>query len=134
MIRYSLRCRDGHAFESWFRSGSAYDALRDARQVACPDCNSTEVEKALMTPRVSGQDAAPEPAKEEHPLAELRRRVEAQSDYVGADFVKEARAMHEGSSARRAIYGEARIGEARKLVEDGIPVAPLPFLPRAKVN
>ncbi|HAW47084.1 MAG TPA: DUF1178 domain-containing protein, partial [Roseovarius sp.] len=32
------------------------------------------------------------------------------------------------------IYGEARPEEARRLIEDGIPVAPLPFSPRRKTN
>ena len=49
-------------------------------------------------------------------------------------FAREARAMHEGRSPERAIHGEARIDEARRLIEDGIPVAPLPFGPKRKAN
>ncbi|RVV98968.1 DUF1178 family protein [Mesobaculum littorinae] len=67
-------------------------------------------------------------------LEELRRKVEASSDYVGRDFAAEARAMHDGSKPERPIYGEARTDEARALIEDGIPVAPLPFLPKRKTN
>ena len=64
----------------------------------------------------------------------MRRQVEANSEYVGVNFVTEARAIHDGEAPERAIYGEARPEEARKLMEDGIPVAPLPFLPRRKAN
>jgi hypothetical protein len=53
---------------------------------------------------------------------------------VGTDFVKQARAMHEGEAPERAIHGEARLDEARKLAEEGIPVMPLPFLPNRKAN
>ncbi len=67
-------------------------------------------------------------------LAALRREVEENADYVGLNFVAEARAMHEGDLPSRSIYGEARIDEARKLLEDGVPVAPLPFRPIRKVN
>jgi hypothetical protein len=67
-------------------------------------------------------------------LAELRRKIEQNSDYVGMNFAKEARAMHDGTAPERAIYGEARPEEARKLLEDGIPVAPLPFIPGRKTN
>ncbi len=42
--------------------------------------------------------------------------------------------MHEGTAPERSIYGEARPDEAKKLLEDGIPVAPLPFLPGRKTN
>ena len=67
-------------------------------------------------------------------LAALRREVEKNSDYVGLNFAAEARAMHEGDAPARSIYGEARIEDARKLLEDGVPVAPLPFRPMRKVN
>lgn len=67
-------------------------------------------------------------------LRALRRQIEANSEYVGMNFAAEARAMHDGSSPERAIYGEARPEEARKLIEDGVPVAPLPFLPGRKSN
>ena len=68
------------------------------------------------------------------PLEKLRRHVEANSDYVGLSFAAEARAMHEGRVPERAIHGEARPDEARRLLEDGIPVAPLPFRPTSKTN
>jgi hypothetical protein len=67
-------------------------------------------------------------------IAALRRQIEENSEYVGLNFAAEARQMHEGDSPVRAIHGEARPDEARKLIEDGVPVAPLPFLPTRKVN
>ena len=67
-------------------------------------------------------------------LAALRRQVEETSEYVGLNFAAEARAMHEGRVPERSIYGEAKADEARRLVEDGIPVAPLPFVPARKTN
>lgn len=141
MIHYALKCENGHGFESWFQSGDAFDKVRAAGMVACPDCGSARVEKALMAPSVKvsrGQaDAplsAPPVSKRERALAELRRRVEEGSDYVGMNFAAEARAMHEGSAPERSIWGEARVDDARKLLEDGIPVAPLPFRPKSKSN
>lgn len=143
MIRYALKCDAGHGFDSWFQSAAAFDALVAARQVACPTCGSAAVDKALMAPAV--QDRAPEPAPARRPLADpasemeaalaaLRREVEANSEYVGLNFVTEARRIHAGNAPERAIHGEARLEEARKLVEEGVPVAPLPFLPARKVN
>lgn len=137
MIRYDLTCDQGHSFDSWFASAAAYDRLEAAGHVACPDCGSAKVTKALMAPAVARADTpaltAPRDPREAA-LAELRRRVEETSDYVGLSFAAEARAMHEGRIPERAIHGEAKPDEARKLIEDGVPVAPLPFLPVRKTN
>jgi hypothetical protein len=64
MIRYALACECGHSFESWFQSSSAYDRQIRRGLVACPVCNSTKVEKAIMAPRLAGarkRDSAPAP-------------------------------------------------------------------------
>ncbi len=148
MIRYSLQCGKGHGFDSWFQNADAFNALARAGQLACPVCGDAAVEKGLMAPAVAparkaeaaqaataGKPGLTAPASElEEALAEIRRRVEADSEYVGMNFVAEARAMHEGEAPERSIYGEARPEEARKLLEEGVPVAPLPFLPSRKAN
>lgn len=138
MIRYSLQCDEGHAFEAWFRDSAAYDSLRTAGQVTCALCGSAEVEKALMAPAVATRSAEPAaPALSAPPdsalqraVAELRRKVESSADYVGPRFAEEARRIHEGEADSRAIWGEATREEARGLIEDGVPVAPLPFFAR----
>lgn len=134
MIRFSLKCEAGHRFDSWFHSAAAFDKLAASGMLSCAVCGSPAVEKALMTPQVqnAGADAAPHPA--EQALAELRRRVEENADYVGTRFAREARDMHDGLIPTRAIYGEAKPEEARRLIEEGVPVAPLPFTPRRKSN
>lgn len=151
MIRYSLICGDKHRFDSWFASADAFETLRTSRMVSCAVCGSTTIEKAIMAPSVQTAESKPAapPVAEAQPaarpltapaspaeqaLAELRKKIEASSDYVGRDFAREARAMHEGESPRRAIHGEADAREARGLIEDGIPVVPLPFTPKRKTN
>lgn len=131
MIRYSLKCSEGHGFESWFQSADAYDALAARGMVSCVVCGETSVEKALMAPKVGGLAA---PASEmEAKVAALRRKVEAEATYVGGRFAEEARAIHD-TAGDKAIYGEANAAEVRALLEDGIPVAPLPFGPKSKAN
>ena len=157
MIRYTLSCAQGHAFESCFQSGSGYESLRNAGMVSCPECGTTKVDKALMAPAVqparrTGHSApalteavaTPPPTVPQgarSPLADieakleaLRRHIETQSDYVGLDFVTEARRMHHGEVPERAIHGEAKPDEARALIEEGVPIAPLPFPAPRKVN
>ena len=155
MIRYALRCAEGHAFESWFSDAAGFDGLRARGMVECPDCGSTQVDRALMAPRVRTTRAkaetpapAPEtrPAKPDAPksppdpdtiakvMAHMRAEVEKRSTYVGKSFAAEARAIHAGESDRGSIWGEATPKEARALAEDGIEVMPLPFGPREKQN
>jgi hypothetical protein len=138
MIRYALTCDRAHDFDSWFQSAEAFDGLLTAGMLACPDCGSPKVGKSLMAPQVRPADkatdlAAPASAKE-NALAALRKKIETTSEYVGPGFAAEARKIHEGTSPERSIYGEARIDEARRLLEDGVPVAPLPFMPARKTN
>ena len=142
MIRYTLKCESDHSFDSWFQSAEAFDKLLAAGMVACSACGSTKVAKALMTPSVqptrkAAQPEAPLSAPQgevERALDAMRRHVEENSDYVGMNFAAEARAMHDGEAPERAIHGEAKLEEAKALLEDGIPVTPLPFLPRRKTN
>ncbi len=156
MIRYALRCAKGHAFESWFQSSSAYDSQRKRRLVTCPICDSHEVEKAIMAPRVArkGRKAAvsapeeqaatppaPAPQPEAAPLMmaqeqelraklrELRDAVLKTADNVGERFPEEARKMHYGDIDHRPIYGTASRDEAEALIDEGIEVAPIPVLP-----
>lgn len=138
MIQFSLKCDQDHRFDSWFQSAAAFDTLKASGHVSCAVCGSTAVDKAVMAPRVTtGRNKASlsEPASPaEQALAELRRKIESESDYVGDRFVEEARRIHEGEADARSIHGQARLDEARQLIEDGIPVTPLPFMPNRKAN
>ncbi|MCL1629416.1 DUF1178 family protein [Roseibaca sp. V10] len=130
MIKYTLDCPKGHRFESWFQSGAAYDDLRDRGLVTCPDCGSDDVTKAIMAPSVKTAKRVEVAEK----LQALRAEVEAKSEYVGKDFAHQARAMHLGDAPERAIYGEAKLEDAKALIDDGVPIMPLPFIPKSKAN
>lgn len=151
MIKYTLTCKDGHKFDSWFSGSADFDRLSNAGLLSCAVCGSSTVEKALMAPQVSTDrapasgdidmpNAAPAPgplsapaSAAEQAVRALRARIEANAEDVGRDFSKQARAMHAGDTPERPIYGEARGDEARALIEDGIPIAPLPWR-RTKAN
>lgn len=158
MIRYTLKCSTGHSFESWFASGAAFDALRDAGQLECVICGDRTLDRAPMAPPVRtarsggparqaetaphadpGKDAqhslsAPPDSKLTRMVRALRARIERDTEYVGPRFAQEARAIHAGDAPERAIRGEADPRDARRLVEDGIPVLPLPFADSKKTH
>lgn len=133
MIRYALVCAQAHEFEGWFGSSTDYDDQAARGLVSCPVCGASQVKKQIMAPAVTGtkRSASAEPTLPGRTMVmeamgRIRKHVKDNFDYVGDAFAKEARAIHEGASEDRGIYGEAKPDEVRALQEDGITVAPLP--------
>ena len=140
MIRYALACEHGHAFEGWFSASSDFDDQKARGLLECPVCGAQEVRKQIMAPAVAGTkrntpDLPPKArAVMMEALSKVRRHVEENFDDVGDAFAKEARAIHEGKAEDRGIYGQATPAEVKALVEDGVPVAPLPPEPPKKTE
>jgi len=158
MIRYALVCDRKHEFEIWFNNSADYDKQSKRKLVACPVCDSTKVDKAIMAPSIASPRkrgksspapevaAAPAPQPETAPVAmlspqetefraklkELRDHLTKNADNVGKKFPEEARKMHYGDIEHRSIYGEASTDEAKKMLEEGIEFHPLPVLPDEK--
>ena len=133
MIVFDLRCDDsGDVFEAWFQSSADYDDQVQRGLVQCPACGSAKVAKAPMAPRVPAKAAASPLAQ----LAELQAAVLEGSEWVGDRFAEEARAMHLGELDSRPVHGNATPADAKSLIEEGVPVAPLPLpvVPPNQVN
>jgi len=154
MILYQFNCDRQHSFEAWFKDGATADRQLKRKLLECPTCGSAKVAKALMAPRIGksadksgskeivpaspppapvaaeGAKAAMLPPEMRKALLEMRRQVESNCDYVGDKFADEARKIHEGESEARGIYGEATDAEHQELLEDGIEVARIPWVPR----
>lgn len=147
MIRYALVCDQAHEFDSWFASAAAYDEQARRGFVACPYCDSTRVEKAIMAPSVARKDREAQPAASGAPqpqqvalidekaqalramMSDLRAKILEHTTDVGEAFPAEARKIHDGEAEARAIRGQASWEEARALVEDGVEIMPIPPLP-----
>jgi len=141
MIVFDLACGQGHVFEAWFGSSADYESQRERGLVSCAICGASEVSKAVMAPNVApkGNSASapvtmrggtPTPADMKAMLAALAQaqaRALEGSEHVGPRFAAEARAIHDGDAPERPIHGQATREEARALVEDGVPVTPLPL-------
>jgi hypothetical protein len=140
MIRYALLCEHEHEFEGWFGASADLDDQQTRGLVECPVCGSKAVRKAIMSPAVAGtkrtardvQSQAQDQTMMMEAMGRIRRHVEENFDDVGDAFASEARAIHEGRSEDRGIYGQASPSEVRGLLEDGVPVAPLPPEPPKK--
>ena len=154
MIVYDLACTEGHRFEGWFGSSSDFEDQRVRGLLCCPSCGTSNVTKAPMAPAVpakgnSRQDVLPPetrpmantpmPPQVQQALAALAKaQAEAlkHSTWVGDRFAEETRKMHYGERDEAPIHGQASLAEAKALIEEGVPVAPLPFpvAPPEKLN
>jgi hypothetical protein len=129
VIRYDLRCANGDAFDAWFGDSADYDRQAAQGLVECPHCGSKDVEKAPMAPAIISQrgDARAQEQKVAVAMAkQVKEHIRDNYDYVGDRFPDEARKMHEGETEHRPIWGEATPEQAKEMMEEGMPVAPLP--------
>lgn len=144
MIKYDLKCENAHVFEAWFKNNAAYDEQVAAGDILCVVCGSGKIDKAPMAPAVPRKSNSIDMRREElaqqqtrqaamayMALRELRRQVEENCDYVGPRFAEEARKIHYGEVPRHGIYGEATPDERRELIEEGIEITEIPWLPRS---
>lgn len=155
MIVYDLVCTHGHRFEGWFGSSADYEDQRTRGLLSCPTCGVSDVSKAPMAPAVpaKGNSRAdvippetarpmantpmpPEVQKALAALAKAQAEALKQSTWVGDRFAEQSRAMHYGERDETPIHGQATLAEAKALIEEGVPVAPLPFpvAPPDKLN
>lgn len=145
MIVFDLRCGQDHVFEAWFGSSASYEEQRAQGMVCCPVCSDSDVAKAVMAPNVAakGNRAVAAPASPVPDakavlakLADLQAAIIDKSEWVGRSFPDRARAMYLGEEIAAPIHGETTAAEARELVDEGVPIAPLliPFVPPSARN
>lgn len=146
MIVFELICPDQHRFEGWFASAEDFDAQKARGLLSCPSCGNAQVEKLLTAkigrssdegqgrnlPATSQSSAVP--ARPQVTLQQLIEHVLRHTENVGDRFVQEARAMHKEEVPARPIRGTASAKEAEELLEEGIPLLPLPIPPQGDMH
>jgi hypothetical protein len=149
MIVFDLHCHNaacssgGSRFEGWFASSDDFARQQERGLITCPACGASEVRKAPMAPAVpkkgnqlpavsagtamAGGKLPPEAADMLRALAAMQSEALKESRWVGEDFAEQSRAMFYGERDTEVIHGKASLEEARELLEEGVPVMPLPF-------
>jgi hypothetical protein len=122
MILFKLVCGGDHPFEAWFRNGDSYSAQAEKGAISCPVCGDGNVRKAPMAPGLLKGAT-----RRQEKLAALRQAVERDFEDVGAEFAEEARQIHYGEAEARPIRGRTSLEDAKELLDEGIPVLPLPW-------
>lgn len=131
-----LQCAHGHVFEGWFADEADFQSQRASGLLICPVCADGDIQKRLSAPRLNlsgGQqqadaDASPQAVahRQQAALLGLMREVMRQTEDVGERFAQEARRMHLGEAPARGIRGQATPQQVSELLDEGVPVLPLP--------
>ncbi|MDC0142836.1 DUF1178 family protein [Candidatus Pelagibacter sp.] len=134
MIKYKLICEDcSHIFDSWFASSKEFEKLKKNKYLNCTACNSLNIDKSLMAPSViSKKNYLKLQDKEKdikNKLREYKRFIKNNFEYVGKNFVYEARTIHyNNKKSKKGIYGNASLKEIKELKEEGIETEIIPWV------
>lgn len=127
-----LLCEREHRFEAWFQSVEDLDSQTKRGLVQCPICQSTQVRKLPAGPRVkrgagtSPAQQSPNHVQQLQALYQHLSNMAGSAEDVGERFPREARRMHYGEIDAKTIKGAASPVEVREMLEEGIPVLPVP--------
>ena len=132
MIKYNLKCKNKHEFESWFSDSKEFEKLLKKKLVECAFCKTKSIKKSIMSPRIAQKKKVNFPNKElrqmKKDLLKLRKFVEKNFDYVGDNFPREVRKVYYDKKRNKNIYGIASPKETEELKEEGIDLATIPWI------
>ena len=136
MIKYNLNCKNCNInFDSWFSSSKEYEKLKKLKHINCHKCNSSNVEKTLMSPSVFNSKKQTykvtqnEKYKEvKSKIREYQKYIKNNFKYVGENFAYEARSIHYNNKKSENIYGKASLEEIKDLKEEGIDTEVVPWV------
>ena len=132
MIKYNLKCKNKHEFESWFSDSLEFEKLLKKKMIECIFCKTRSIKKSIMSPRVSSKKEISYPNKEirklKKDLLKLRKFVEKNFDYVGDNFSNEVRKVYYDKKRQKNIYGTTTPKEAEDLKDEGIELTTIPWI------
>ena len=136
MIKYRLVCKDcDTSFDSWFSSSKEYEKVKKLKHLNCLNCNSSTVEKTLMSPNVlNSKDKKIKISKNnkflkiKNKIKKYQKFIKKNFNYVGDNFAHEARSIHYNKDKKSGgIYGNASSEEISELKDEGIETEVIPW-------
>ena len=136
MIKYKLFCNNCvQNFDSWFGNSKEFEKLKKNKLLSCPNCNSTKIEKSLMSPSIINNKSknnnlnSKKILEVRKKLKQYKKFIKNNFDYVGENFSYEARSVHYNDKKRsKGIYGKASVDEIKELSEEGIETETIPWI------
>ena len=135
MIKYNLKCKNDHEFESWFSDSYEFENLKKRKLLECIFCSSKKINKSIMAPMVFGtkernieiQELNKNLVNEKDKLLKLRKFIECNFEYVEKDFSKRVREIYYDKKNKKTIYGTTTAEEREELEEEGIDLLSIPW-------
>ena len=136
MIKYILRCKKNHEFESWFSDSTEFEKLKKKKLLECIYCNSKEISKSIMAPRVAVINEQTKELekfskvlkKEKKSLVRIRKYIEKNFEFVGENFSTKVREIYYDKKNSKKIYGTTTAKERQELAEEGIDLLSIPWV------
>ena len=135
MIKYNLRCENKHEFESWFSDSNEFEKLKKNNLLECIYCNSTKVNKSIMSPRVVNNKETKSDfisienlRGKKEALKKLKKFVENNFEFVGDKFASQVREIYYDTSRKKNIYGTTTPEERKELSDEGIELISIPWI------
>ena len=136
MIKYKLTCENCRlSFDSWFASSKEYEKLKKRKLLDCSNCNSRNIKKTLMAPKVLNRNIERSHnqikkfKKINNKIKEYQNFIKKNFEYVGNNFTHEARSVYYDNKKRvKGIYGNASLKDIRELKEEGINTQVVPWV------
>ena len=141
MIKYNLKCKNKHEFESWFSSSKEFEKLKSKKIIECTFCGTKNVQKSIMSPCVINKEQKEKNIKSSRyikkirqDLLKMRSFIEKNFKYVGDNLPQEVRNIYYDKSKNKNIYGKATLEETEELREEGIELTTIPWIDNKKDN
>ena len=141
MIKYNLKCKNKHEFESWFSDSKEFEKLKSKKILECTFCGTKSVQKTIMSPNVVSKQQKEKNIKSSryikkirHNLLKMRIFIEKNFKYVGENLPQEVRKVYYDKSKNSNIYGKATLKETEELREEGIELTTIPWIDNKKEN
>ena len=141
MIKYNLKCKNKHEFESWFSSSKEFEKLKSKKIIECTFCGTKNVQKSIMSPSVISKEQKEKNIKSRRyikkikkDLLKMRSFIEKNFKYVGNNLPQEVRNIYYDKSKNKNIYGKATLEETEELKEEGIELTTIPWIDNKKDN
>ena len=135
MIKYNLLCKNKHEFESWFANSQEYERLKKKNLLECIYCNSKEVGKSIMAPRILNsrnqlkiKHNNLDFKKFKKDLKNLKKFIEKNFEFVEKNFAKKVREVYYDKTSKKNIYGSTTEDEKEELKEEGIELVSIPWV------
>ena len=136
MIKYNLKCSNGHEFISWFSDSLEFDKLNKKKLLECIYCSSKKINKSIMAPMISGgklkEDSSnllnEKLSNKKKELLQIRNYIEKNFEFVGDKFSQKVREVYYDKKTKKTIYGSTTKEEREELAEEGIDLISIPWV------